>query len=152
MFATALLFCVLATSADPVRVELKKDGDKVTQARTDERVTIVIDSKTGIGGASLRPGKDGWPKALRLDLGLKALEGFTITGQDRRVHSFLGSEKPEVFDLRERENKWAPIDSDVDLAPTITRVGDRIHVDIPAALLDKKNKQLAIEWVDFYRG
>jgi hypothetical protein len=133
-----------------VEVELTRPADKVALAPGEMQSTIKITSASGIGGAKLRPGKEGWPKSLRLELNLRALEGFTITSGDLRVHTFLGSEKPEV--LRRAGEKWEPAKADADLAPVIKREGERIFVDLPPAWFDEKPKELQIRWVDFYRG
>jgi hypothetical protein len=146
-----LTTCLLVFLAAPsVEVKLTRDADEVTVTADEARTTITISSAKGIGGAKLSPGKEGWPKALRLDLNLKALEGFHITSGDLRVQTFLGSEKPEA--LRRQGEKWVPAKVDIDLAPIIKRDGDRIQIDLPPAWLDAKHKELRIEWVDFYRG
>jgi hypothetical protein len=145
------IFLFLALASPPgVEVELKRPADKVVIASGEMRTSIVVTSATGIGGAKLRPGEGGWPKSVRLDLNLKALEGFTITSGDLRVHTFLGSDKPEV--LRRKGEKWEPAKADGDLAPVIKRDGDRILIDLPPAWLDAKPKELEIQWVDYYRG
>lgn len=147
---TALATLALVLAADPVAITLGKAADKAAITSTDERTTIAIESKTGIGTAVLRPGKDGWPKQLRLDLNLKGLEGFTAHDGTKRVHTSLGSKTPEVLKLR--DGKWEPIDLDLKLAPTIRKVGGRIHVDFPPAWLDAERKEIHLQWIDFYRG
>ena len=149
MFAL-LAATALVMTAEPLEVVLKKAGDQAVITTGDGRVTVAIKSSSGIGSARVRPGKAGWPKQLRFDLGLRGLEGCTITSGDLLVRSSLGSETAEV--LRFRKERWEPAKFKKDLAPTIKQVEGRILVDLPAAWLDPAHKELSIEWIDFYRG
>src|SRR5690606_41577117 len=93
--ATLLLSLVLG--GDPIAITLQRAGDQATARVDKERALVVIESKSGIGSATLTPGKTGWPKTLELSLSLSALEGFTLTGNDLRVRTFLGDTMPEVL-------------------------------------------------------
>lgn len=148
MFTLLAVFALVMT-ADPLEIVLKK-ADQAAISTRDGRVTVAIESQSGIGAATVRPGKAGWPKQLRFDLGLRGLEGCTITSGDLRVRSSLGSKTAEV--LRQRDGRWEPVEFDKALAPTIKQVEGRILVDLPAAWLDPARKELSIEWIDFYRG
>jgi hypothetical protein len=145
-----LALILLAVAADPVEIVLKKEGDQAVVSAKGDHVTIAIESATGIGRAVLRPGKKGWPKHLRLDIGIKGLEGFTIHDDRIRVQSFLGSTMPEVTQLR--EGKWESVEADRELVPTIRKVGERMQIEIPSAWLDPASKELSIQWIDFYRN
>lgn len=146
---TATMLLSLVLGVDPIAVTLKRDADHATVRIDEKRATVVIESKTGIGSATLSPGKSGWPKALELSLSLKALEGFTLSSDELRVRTFLGDTTPEV--LHRRDGKWEPVEFDVELAPRIRQVKERIQIEIPARWLDADQKQLVIDWVDRYR-
>lgn len=146
---TATMLLSLVLGIDPIAVTLKRDADHATVRVDEQRATVVIDSKSGIGSATLSPGKSGWPKTLELSLSLQALEGLTLSNRDLRVRTFLGDTMPEV--LRRRDGKWEPVEFDVELAPRIRQVKQRIEIEIPARWLDADQKQLVIDWVDYYR-
>lgn len=147
---SALAFLVLMTAADPIAVSLSKPTDKAVVTTKDDRVTIAIESANGIGAAQLRPGKDGWPKQVRLVINIKGLEGLTLHNGSLRVQTFLGSTMPEVLKLR--DGKWEPVDLDLELAPTIRKDEGRIVIDIAPAWLDPAKKELSVQWIDFYRN
>lgn len=146
---TATMLLSLVLGVDPLAVTLKRDADHATVRIDDKRATVAIDSKTGIGSATLSPGKSGWPKTLELSLSLQALEGFTLSNGDLRVRTFLGDTTPEV--LRRRDGKWEAVEFDLELAPRIRQVKERIEIEIPARWLDADQQQLVIDWVDYYR-
>lgn len=146
---TATMLLSLVLGVDPLAVTLKRDADHATMRVDEKRTIVVIDSKTGIGSATLSPGKSGWPKTLELSLSLQALEGFTLSNGDLRVQTFLGDTTPEV--LRRRDGKWEPVKLDQKLAPRIRQVKEDIIIEIPAGWLNADQKQLVIDWVDRYR-
>lgn len=98
---------------------------------------------------TLRPTADGWPKKLELHLKLSGLEGLSLESERWRVKTFFGDKSPEVFERR--NGKWEAGKDDASAAPVIRKEDGAFVIEIPAAWLDKRNKLIKVEWVDFYR-
>ena len=86
-----------------------------------DRLVVDVESPSGIGHATFRPGRGVWPARLSFRLHLKALEGFEARGT-KEFRTFL-REKPLT-------------------APAV--------VDVPKDVYEGADS-LDIRWVDFYR-
>ena len=95
--------------------------DRFTQTFEGERLVVDVESPTGIGGATFRPGRGVWPARLAFRLHLRGLEGFEARGAKEFRTSI--AEKPLT-------------------APPI--------VDVPRDVYEGADA-LEIRWVDFYR-
>ena len=121
----ALLACSHASpSLGPLKIESHAwnvDDDRFRQSFEGDRLVVDVESETGIGRATFRPGRGVWPARLAFRLHLRGLEGFEARG----VKEFRTSvaEKP--------------------LAEPAT-------IDVPRDVYEG-GTSLEIRWVDFYR-
>ena len=95
--------------------------DRFRQTFEGERLIVDVESPSGIGGATFRPGRGVWPARLAFRFHLRGLEGFEARGAKEFRTSI--AEKP----LTE---------------PPV--------VDVPHDVYEGADA-LAIGWVDFYR-
>jgi hypothetical protein len=136
----------------PIQAELRRDGDQVAISSTkDGGALVAISSKSGIGGVKLKRVGDAWPKALALKINLKGLESLTLTQGDLQLRTALKFADHEGF-RRTAGGPWREAKLDAALRPRLKQEGGNISIEIPAVWLDPKQKELAVEWIDFYRG
>jgi len=96
-------------------------GESFAQAFEGDRLIVDVESRTGIGHATFRPGRGVWPDRLSFRLHLRGLEGFEARG----VKEFRTSVKEKPL-----------------LDPPV--------VDVPKDVYEGA-ESLDIRWVDFYR-
>ena len=109
---------------DGIVVVLKKAEDAASVTAQREGVVVAIRSKSGIGEARLVRRGRAWPKRVTLRLGVKGLESLRM--DDGGALRFEMSRK----------------------GPTPHGVA----LDVPARLLQRNPKEIALAWVDFFRG
>jgi len=104
-----------STSASP-------SGESFSQSWDGARLIVDIESPSGIGKATLKPGGQGWPLRLAFRMHVTALEGFEAhAAQNLRIS--LGSQP----------------------------LTEPALIDLPYGIYTKESSQLEIQWVDHYR-
>lgn len=151
-----LFLLVVATAgnaAEPFTITLRKEADRVSVAEADGMVAFTVESKMGIGGATIEPKAGQWPKRVVLRLRLNGLESLTVSNGKKNWSLSAGADghAPRIY-WKERGDE-TPIDkgdafwSDIKVSKTPTV----FEVPLPAGLFDDKPKSLKVDWIDFYR-
>lgn len=112
--------------------------DRVNVSNRIDEVTVTVLHRRGIGCALLRlhlnqKGRRKWP-AVRLRFkNFKGLEGLKVMngGKTISLHDEDGSPPGQHLDLK--------------------RKGKGVDVEVPADFLQREDRLLQVEWVDFYR-
>ena len=155
MFTWLIIFVSATLGADPtaiVKADLRRDADQIAIAQPEgEGALVTITSQSGIGGVKLTRVGDSWPKTLTLKINLKGLEGLTLTQGDLQLRTALKLADHEGF-RRTDAGPWQDAKLDAALRPRLVQEAGSITIEIPAGWPDPKQTELAVEWIDFYRG
>ena len=145
-----------------------KDANKIEASGDRERTIFDITSPGGIGRATVRQPKDGWPKAIAVRIHLGGMENFSVSngkttlragvlshGDNRRLlHTIPADTNRESPALAKDSPYWMDIkvsDAAGRPAEKIPVKGGCFEMTLPAALLEDGPKSLAVSWIDFYR-
>ena len=151
-----------------LKIATRKPEDRVKCSAKGDRLILSVTSPSGIGGAKIQPGPNGWPKKKRLvvRLYLRGLESLSISngkvrlavevqshGERRQLlHLWEGKKetsldakspywtKARVFNADDKPTKGSP------------EKGGYLEMPIPRVLLKDNPESLEIRWIDFYRG
>jgi len=163
---TLVLMFIAAQSESPsFEITTKKKEDRVTVAVADQKATIDIHSKSGIGSAAITPKAGEWPKTVIVRFHLGGLERFAVSngkttlsgsvgsyGENaKRLHLSQGDEGKEV-------EKNSPYWTDIKIMGTDGKPSTDsplkdgyFEIVVPKAMLGDQAKSLTISWIDFYR-
>jgi hypothetical protein len=144
-------------SVPEYQVAAVKAEDSVALKSEGERLVISVQSKSGIGGATVRLVEGVWPDVIvmrfRYVTGdkFRGLEGFSVMTGKLGVSSFLGNPvKPALCRLH--RNGWIDEKSRVGaIELEIADKEDCIEVILPVSSLGEDAKSLKFTWVDQYR-
>lgn len=149
-----------------------RQDSRVQILRDDKRTIVDVRSPFGIDKAVIHRAGENWPQPLIVRLHLRGLESFKIDNGTLAVGwsvSSTGEPKTRVTLWQGREEKSLAIDSPfftpvriirgegklpdkADDAPAIPLRDGYFEVTLPARLLADNPAQLALHWIDFYRG
>jgi len=162
-FLVATSLAIMTASA--VDVELKKQEDRVTVESKDTTTTCSFTSPSGIGGATVHPGKPR-PERMVVRMYLKGLEKFEVSngkitwqvsvlshGEHRRLLHLVENGRRKAIDkkdpywteIRAFDAKGKPIEG-------LPGKGGYFEIALPAPIVDGDPKSLNVRWIDFYRG
>jgi hypothetical protein len=147
-----------SSAAEPIslKVQLEFPADKATITEEEGRTVITVTSASGIGRMTLSA-KERWPKdvTLRLryagDHPFKTLEGFNVTSSRMQIRATTGDSNKARFFLADDNGKFND-----DLNPTgwlkieFKPHGDDLDIIFPSSLW-RDEKEVRVQWIDFYR-
>jgi len=146
--------CELAKSeGEEMKISTKRKTDQVKAVSSDDGVVVEIESKTGIGSATLTRTRK-WPKSVKLRARLSGMESFTVECGDVTVEwsvSSVGKRQARVSVRKRGSKEEVPAEKGSRYFSEVKRVGDHYEFAVPSALLDSDAKELKLNWIDFYR-
>jgi hypothetical protein len=153
-FLTAAIGCTHAAYGENPTFEFKptKPGDVLSA--NAEGTLITVQSKTGIGGGSIKLAKGAWPKTVTIrfqhEAGrpFKGLESFKLNSEKFRIEGSLKDSGTMRYSVLNNEGKFEPKPS-IDVRVKPADAG--LDVILPPDLL-KDVKSIELQWIDFYRG
>jgi hypothetical protein len=135
-----------------------KSGDVVTATVVDERLIVAIQSRTGIGGATIARGESAWPAGVVLRLqyadgrAFKMLEGFTLTWGRMRITGGVGDDGECPLLLSDEKGNFPDDSNPAGRIKLGVKWGDEaLELTLPDNLLLDSPK-VEIKWIDAYRG
>ena len=172
LLALLLPHCDAATSpaadqAGPFEISVQRDGDQVNVTTRDIEQVFSINSRSGIGSATITRTDDRWPAAMVLHVHLRGLESLKISNDQvtlaasvlshgdhmRLLHVWKdGNEGPQ---LDHRSPYWSAISIvDKEGKPALERIplqAGYFQMTIPPSLVAHNPKSIRLAWIDFYR-
>lgn len=154
-----------AELAEHVELRPHKSADRITIEGDMKHAVFCIESRSGIGQATIVRRRGGWPEIVTLRFLLGGLENFSLTAGKRRIVLAVSShdEGPRVrFESPPDEQGGcaaqpppAPIVRLRDRQGQPTRQGPphigAIEIDLPKGFLDDQLDRFEFSWIDFYR-
>jgi hypothetical protein len=146
-----------AADPAPLRLQLEFPADKATITEEEGRTVITVTSASGIGRMTLSA-KERWPKDVTLRLRyagghpFKTLEGFDVTSSRMQIRAGTADTNKARFFLADDDGKF----SRDDLNPTgwlkieFKPHGDDLDIIFPSSLW-RDEKEVRVQWIDFYR-
>ena len=145
--ALAALLLVPRAEALPPGFTIEPKGDH--EVRVEGNTAVVdIRSKRGIGRTTLAVKDGDWPAKVILRLHLKGLEGFELSAGDKKLKTFVSSQKNAPPAPGQLKVKLVPEKG----AEAKVPLKGYFEIEVPADLLKAKPENLKLHWVDFYRG
>ncbi len=154
--AVAVLAVVVGTvcaglPAPNVSVELKKAEDSVAVTATRQATVVAIQSKSGIGAATLRRTDGAWPAQLKVRLDLKGLESFRM--DNGVMHCGTSHKSPErVPYWKAGKPDTGAAEPDGTLSVVISRTENAFEIVVPREFLADNPQTIRIAWIDFFRN
>lgn len=114
--------------------------DNVSATQKGNTFEIRVKHCGGIGKAQFGLKQGEWPRTFRLLFqNFKALEGLKISTDTKKFEGGIPlSTQKNVIDLPQ--------------GFTLKRKGNTIYITSPVGFVEPKDKEIRIEWVDFYRN
>lgn len=148
-------------SGSAFNVTTKKPEDRIEVNVEKDTLVLDVESRSGIGGATITLAKGRWPTTVTLRLHLGGLESFAVSnGRIKLTGSVLshsGNTKrlylSEVGKEGEREPGTEIKVFDAEGKP-IKGLPDKcgyFEITLPKALLEGEPKSMELGWIDFYR-
>jgi hypothetical protein len=136
-------------------------GDGVRIFSEGECAVINVESRRGIGRASIKRIAKSWPKKLLLRLHLQGMEGLKLTAGETTVSAWVSSggdfkcytaliQGGQEESLNETSPYWVETSS-VGVSAKIPAANHYFELEVPQELLKSNPDALDIHWVDFYR-
>lgn len=115
-------------------------ADNVSATQKGNTFEIRVKHCSGIGKTQFGLKQGEWPRTIRLHFqNFKALEGLKLSTDTRKFECGIPlSSQKTVIDLAQ--------------GFTLKRKGNTIYITAPAGFVEPKDKEIRIEWVDFYRN
>jgi hypothetical protein len=158
LFLACVAMCpTIARSEDPaINVRLHKADDTSVIKQESGRTVIVVTTQTGIGRATLSAKE--WPADVTLRLRyaqskpFKTLEGFEMTTSRLQVRSSSGNSGKVPFFLATEDGKYGRDDLNPSgwLKLDFKQQSDNLDIIFPSHLW-RGEKEVQIQWIDFYR-
>lgn len=147
-----------------VTTEKKEDQVKVVVA--DQKATFDIHSSSGIGGATILPKTEKWPKIVIVRFHLGGLERFSISngkvtlsgsvlshsGHAQLLYLNQGDEEKKVEKDSPYWTEIKMIGPDGKPTTTIPLKNGYFEIVLPNALFQDNPRILTLSWINFYRG
>lgn len=150
----------LAACADlpEIQVDVNQTGDAAVVREEEGRALILVSTRTGIGRLTMTAKNSKWPRQITLRLRyedgkpLKSLEGFECTSPRLQIRSNSGQSGRVPFFLAGDDGKFSRDDQSPSgwLNLQIKPGGEGLDIQFPDNLW-KGEKQVQIQWIDFYR-
>ena len=164
---------VTASGLRPAEQENGKLDLAVKSGRADSRIELsgagsggevvaTVNSKSGIGSATLSRVGESWPKELVVRLHLRGLESFKVENGATVVEwskSSSGAQTSRVSLRQAGGGEQALVTGSryfselktVGTDPTVPLRDGYFEIALPAALLEGNPEEITLRWIDFYR-
>jgi hypothetical protein len=164
---------VTVSELRPAEQEKGKPDLAVKSRRADSRIELsgagsggevvaTVESKSGIGSATLSRVGESWPKELVVRLHLRGLESFKVENGRTVVEWSKSSSGDQASRVSLRQaaggeqalvagSRYFSELKTVGTDPTVPLRDGYFEIALPAALLEDNPEEITLRWIDFYR-
>lgn len=153
-------------NASKFKVTTRKMDDTVQVQGDAGHVVFSVNSRSGIGSATIERTEDKWPEKVTLKLHLKGLEhlvvsngkwklNVAVSNHEEKLRVRLWKDDKETDLLDAKSPCWMEVrvvGADGKPAKELPLKDGYFEMSLPKAFLEDHPKSLSLQWIDFYRG
>lgn len=132
-----------------LKVELRKAEDSAELTLTDNAAVVTVNSRSGIGSASLLRIGELWPARLLIRLPIGGLESLEMANGLIHLRTSLQRAKRARYWMAGKSERQ--FDPDGTLEMTITTTDGVVEIIVPSEMMDPNPEAIHFTWIDFFR-
>jgi hypothetical protein len=141
------------------------DGNELKVSVEGETVVVDVQSRSGIGAATVELASGTPPETIVVRLHVNGLESFRLSYEQTAIAAAVssGDSRSMLQEVSSPDGGTSPLTSDSPLwldiravsaqaTPTIPLQEGYFEIRLPKGLLSDRQRSFTIRWIDFYRG